>query len=93
MNVQAAIEAKMSEALSLDYLHIDNESMQHNAAPDAETHFKVVAVAADFEGKSLVSRHQCIYQLLAQELANGVHALTLRLFSPAEWVDSDKTNA
>ncbi len=93
MSVQTSIETKISEALSLDYLHVENESMLHNAAPDAETHFKVIAVASDFESMTRVSRHQHIYQLLAQELKHGVHALTLRLFSPAEWTDVENKKA
>ena len=42
-------------------------------------------VADAFDGKRQVARHQQIYGVLAQELQNGVHALALHTYSPAEW--------
>ena len=32
-----------------------------------------------------VMRHRLVYQLLAQQLADSVHALALHLYDPEEW--------
>ena len=85
MDIQQTIELKLATALSPDHLEVLNESSQHNVPPNSETHFKVVIVAADFENKRKVSRHQTIYGLLTEELAGPVHALALHTYTLAEW--------
>lgn len=84
MNVQDSIEASLRSALPLEHLDILNESHKH-AGPGAETHFKVTVVSAEFEGVGPVKRHQRLYQLLQKQLNEGVHALALHTYTPAEW--------
>ena len=67
------------------HLEVVNESHMHSVAPGSETHFKVVVAAAAFERLSLLGRHRRINELLAGELAAGLHALSIHAFSPAEW--------
>ena len=85
MNIQASIESKLVDALSPDHLEAINESDQHNVPPDSETHFKAVIVAAAFDGKRKVGRHQMVYGLLAEELRGPVHALSLHTYTVPEW--------
>jgi BolA protein len=85
MSLQASIENKVRAAFAPGYLELVNESHQHATRPGAESHFKLVLVSAAFSGQSPVQRHRSVYQVLAEELAAGVHALTLQLFTPAEW--------
>lgn len=84
MQVQQSIERKLREALEPQHLEVVNESHGH-AGPGAETHFRVVVVSAAFEGKTRVGQHQMIYQALAQERAEGVHALGIQTFTPAQY--------
>lgn len=83
MNTADSIAAKLA-VLSPLHLDILNESHMH-AGPATESHFKLVVVSAEFDGKRPVARHQRVYQLLAEELAGPVHALALHLYSPQEW--------
>lgn len=85
MQVQAGIEQKVQAALAPVHLEVLNESHMHSVPKDSETHFKVVVVSEQFEGKRLLARHRTINGLLADELAGGVHALALHTFTPAEW--------
>ena len=57
---------------------------------DSETHFKIVAVSPDFLQMSRVERHRKINTLLAEEFDSGLHALTLHLYTPQEWVEKTK---
>jgi BolA protein len=41
MTIQANIEAKITDALSPEFLEVANESHMHNVPPDSESHFKV----------------------------------------------------
>jgi BolA protein len=85
MSVQQQIEAKLSHALPVDHLEVLNESHMHSVPPNSETHFKVVLVSPEFDGKRQVARHQLVYRVLAEELAGPVHALALHTYTEAEW--------
>ena len=56
----------------------------------AETHFKVILVSDEFDGIQLVQRHRKINELLKYELENGVHALSLHLFTQKEWKEKEE---
>jgi BolA protein len=85
MLVQRQIEEKLNGAMPVLHIEVVNESHMHSVPPNSETHFKVVLVSSAFDGKRPVARHQLIYRLLADELANGVHALALHTYTEAEW--------
>jgi BolA protein len=57
----------------------------HSVPENSETHFKVVLVSDAFEAKRAVARHQKVYKLLDEELKQGVHALSLHLYTLQEW--------
>ena len=52
--------------------------------PGGETHFRVEIVADGFAGKSRIERQRAVYALLADELAERVHALQLTTLAPDE---------
>lgn len=85
MVVQAGIEHKIRGALHPVFLEVANESHMHNVPSGSESHFKVTVVSTEFDGKLLVARHRMLNQLLKEELAGAVHALSLHTFTPAEW--------
>ena len=87
MNRKDIIEQKLQAALLPMHLEIVDETHMHSVPADAQSHFKVVAVSAAFEGKPLVQRHRLINKVLAEELADGIHALALHTMTPEEWFD------
>ena len=91
MEIQNRIESKLSSAFEPVHLEVVNESHNHNVPPGSESHFKVTMVCAAFEGKNSVARHRLINKTLADELANHVHALSLKLWTPQQWQDNGGT--
>ncbi len=85
MTVQATIEQKLAESLTPAHLEVINESHMHNVPPGSESHFKVVIVTDAFDGVSRVGRHQRVNGILAKELQDDVHALSMRTMTPDEW--------
>lgn len=86
MSTQSTIEQKLQDDLSPLHLEVQNESHMHNVPEGSESHFKIIAVSDAFNGKMLLARHRIINQLLAHELANGIHALTMHTMTPEEWL-------
>jgi BolA family transcriptional regulator, general stress-responsive regulator len=84
MKLSASIEIKIQKNLQPLHWELVNESHLHSAGRE-ESHFRLLAVSESFEGLSRVQRQQLVYQWLAEELKNGVHALSLRLLTPQEW--------
>lgn len=89
--VAASIEKKLTEALAPISLRVIDESHHHAGHAHAgdkrhgnESHFRVEVVSAAFAGKSRVDRHRMVNGLLAQELAEGLHALAVTAKAPGE---------
>lgn len=49
------------------------------------THFGATVVAAEFEGKRPLARHQLVYKTLGALVGNEIHALSIAALTPAEW--------
>ena len=90
MNVQAVIEKKLVDGLAPVHMQVDNESHMHNVPDAAESHFKLVLVSEAFAGQRAVQCHQRVYQLLAEELRTGVHALAIHTYTPEQWSQSQE---
>eukprot|EP00741_Cyanophora_paradoxa_P002397 tig00000076_g2322.t1 len=87
--VYSAIRRKLTAALKPAKLVIHDESAQHAGHAGArgyngESHFRVEVVSAEFEGKNAVARQRMVYQVLADEMRERIHALALSTKTPAE---------
>jgi BolA protein len=82
--LETSIRAKLESAFAPELLAIENESHQHSG-PAMESHFKVLMVSPAFEGVSRIERSRRVHEVVAVELKGGVHALTQRLMTPAEY--------
>lgn len=85
MTVQRSIERKIGASLTPSHLEVINESHMHSVPPGSESHFKLVIVSPAFENLSLVQRHQKVNQVLADELKDRIHALSMETLTAAEW--------
>lgn len=83
--IQQRIEHKLHDAFAPKYLEVLNESYMHNVPPGSESHFKVVVVSAQFNDQRLIARHRAINSVLADELANDIHALAIHTYTESEW--------
>ncbi len=85
MNMQSTIESRLADGIGASHIEVINESDRHNVPPGSESHFKVIIVSDEFSGMTALKRHQRVYQLLAEELRSGVHALALHTYTVQEW--------
>jgi acid stress-induced BolA-like protein IbaG/YrbA len=53
------------------------------SSPD-DTHFEAVIIAAQFEGKRTIQRHQLVYGTLGALMGREIHALTMQVLTPQE---------
>ncbi|MFN3889759.1 MAG: BolA family protein [Beijerinckiaceae bacterium] len=92
MSVKETMRTKLERALNPLSLDVIDDSAKHaghilhpgRVEPRGETHFTVKVVAEAFAGKSRIERHRMINAILAQEIADGVHALAIQAQAPGE---------
>ena len=88
MHRRDRITEKLTEAFAPARLDVADESHQHEghagARPGGETHFRVTIVAEAFRGRSRLDRHRMVNTALAEELADGVHALAIHASAPGD---------
>ncbi len=88
MAVAETMERKLTEALAPQRLKIVDDSEKHKGhagfREGGETHFRVEVVSEAFTGQNQVARQRRVYEILAAELADRVHALQLKTLTPAE---------
>jgi len=86
--MQERIVTRLTAALDPISLDIVDESDRHaghaGAREGGGTHYRVRVVSARFQGLSRVERHRAVYELLAAEFADGLHALALVAKAPGE---------
>ena len=84
------MRAKLTAAFQPLRLEIEDDSSRHRGHAGAhldggaETHFNVMIESAVFSGKSRVERQRHVHSVLASELKERVHALSLKLSAPGE---------
>ena len=92
MPIADTMRDKLTAALAPSLLVIQDDSGRHAGHSGAaradgsrgETHFSIRIVSAEFAGLSRVERQRRVYDILSEELADRVHALSLTALSPAE---------
>ena len=69
-------------------LEVIDESGLHaghaGAVPGKTTHVRVMVAAEAFRGRSRLERHRIVNDLLAGEIADGLHALAIEARAPGE---------
>jgi BolA protein len=88
MQTKDVITKKLTEAFAPESLRVEDESHLHAGhaghRPGGQTHYRIYIVSESFRGKSRVDRHRSINAVLAQELADGLHALAIHAAAPGE---------
>lgn len=87
MSIHASIEQKLLQAFTPVHLDVVNESHMHSSGLGGESHFKVVIVTPSFDGMRLLARHRAVNAVVAEELAEKIHALALHTYTPSEWYE------
>jgi BolA family transcriptional regulator, general stress-responsive regulator len=82
------IVRKLTDALAPVRLVLTDESARHAGHAGnpggGETHFHVEIVSEQFRGVRMLERQRRVYAILAEELRERVHALSMRTRTPSE---------
>ncbi|AHX11670.1 bolA-like family protein [Neorickettsia helminthoeca str. Oregon] len=81
------IENAIRSALNVVYCDVKNTSEEHfgHTGYSKNSHFEVVVVSSDFDGLTRVVRHKMLFKILEKYLNNGVHAISMKLWTVDEY--------
>jgi BolA protein len=81
------IEARLTAALAPLHLTVEDDGARHagHAGAASGGHFNVTIVTPAFAGKTRVARHRLVYDALADEMRNGIHALAIAAYTLEEF--------
>ncbi len=84
--IKQRIEEKLTAAFSPVALEIIDESERHRGhggyREGGETHFRIVITAEAFRSMNRLERQRAVYDVLQQEMAERIHALSLDIKLP-----------
>lgn len=81
-------------------MHIDEiKNLIQEGLTDAEimldgdgTHFETTVVSDQFNGKTMLQRHQMVYRTLGDKMGGEIHALSIQALTRDEWVNKKDLN-
>lgn len=82
--IQHELESQLASRFPDSTILVENESYMHSVPKGSETHFKVVVVSEEFEGKSLLARHRLVNETLSNQIAR-IRAMAVHAFTPSEF--------
>ncbi|MEC7918479.1 MAG: BolA family protein, partial [Candidatus Neomarinimicrobiota bacterium] len=84
--LQNIISKKISEVITVDSIDVYDYTAQHenHATFDGNFHLSMTLISSDFEGMSLIERHQLVYKTLDEYMHGEIHALTMKTYTPEE---------
>ena len=84
-----AIEDALVHGLGATHVEIvDNSAVHadHIGAEDGGGHFATVVVSRAFRGLSRIAAQKLVYEALAELMTEDIHALSMRTFTPEQWI-------
>jgi len=87
------IEEKLARELETDFIEVIDEShlhAGHAGAREGGGHFRATIVSSRFEGLNRVQAQRLVYEVLADEMKNEIHALAIKTLTPSQY---DSTSA
>ena len=61
------------------------------AKSDDGSHFDVIVISADFEGKTRVKRELTVNAFMFDKITSGeIHAINIKAYTPDEWKTASK---
>ena len=83
------IQHLLEQSLAPSFIEIDDDSQSHaghaGARESGGGHFYATIVSSAFEGKTLVRRHQLVYEALGDMMQTDIHAFSIKAFTPTEF--------
>jgi len=85
------IKNKIKSNINIIKIEIIDQSSNHLNHPgnSGGGHYKALIISNDFDGKSLIERHQLIYSALGNLMTNEIHAFSMKTMTESEFKSND----
>ncbi len=85
------IKEKIKSQINVIEIEVIDQSSAHANHPgnSGGGHYKALIISNDFKDKSLVERHQMVYQALGTLMTNEIHAFSMKTMTEIEFKTND----
>tara|TARA_Y100001970_G_C14244547_1_gene867160 strand:- start:841 stop:1110 length:270 start_codon:yes stop_codon:yes gene_type:complete len=85
------IKNKINNSIQIIKMEIIDKSAEHanHRGNSGGGHYQALIISNDFNGKTLVERHQMIYKALGELMTNEIHAFSMKTMTENEFKTSD----
>ncbi|MCR9192273.1 MAG: BolA family transcriptional regulator [Gammaproteobacteria bacterium] len=87
------MQTLLTQTFEPTFLNLIDESYMHQVPAGSESHFKLTLVSSQFADLKQVARHRLVNSAVTPERQQGLHALSLALFTPDEWAQQPNVQA
>lgn len=93
-SIKQRLHHKLTEEFCPIHLSVIDDSHKHAghaSAPDGgDSHFTVILASKAFAGLTKLDRQRIVMNMLESKFNQGLHALSLRIFTSEEWIEKSK---
>lgn len=84
MDLVEHVKSKLLKELPAQHVEIIDNTWQHtgHASSNGGAHFEITVVSEAFQDQPIMAQHRMIHQLLKDEMAQYIHAMGLKTFTP-----------
>ena len=85
------IKKKIKSKINIIEIEIIDESAghAHHSGNSGGGNYKALIISNEFDGKSLIERHQLIYSALGNLMTNEIHAFSMKTMTESEFKSND----
>ena len=87
MNIEDTILTYLNKLIDVQYIDIKDSTGKHvhHDNFDGGHHLSAIIVSDDFVSKTLLERHQIVYNALDKMIKKEIHAFSMKTYTQDEW--------
>ena len=87
LSIENEIKNRLSKKMDLIYFEMKDFTGRHlnHKTHEGGFHLEAIIVSNNFQGLTLIKRHQMVYEAIGELMKHEIHALSMKTLIQSEW--------